>query len=111
MELPDHRVPVGEGVVTVPPMIDLAICGATGRVGKLLVKLANESPDFRLVAALGRPDGAGVGMDAGELAGLKPIGLPITHDLRPTPNVLIDFTRPSAMRHWLKACRDRKIPM
>ena len=37
--------------------------------------------------------------------------MPITFDLRPTPQVLIDFTSPASMRHWLKTCRDRGIAM
>src|SRR5439155_18409403 len=39
------------------------------------------------------------------------IAIPITFDLRPTPKVLIDFTVPPSMRHWLKTCRDRGIAM
>jgi 4-hydroxy-tetrahydrodipicolinate reductase len=49
--------------------------------------------------------------DAGEVAGVGPIGTLITPDLRPTPQVLIDFTSPAATRHWLKVCRDRGIAM
>ncbi len=49
--------------------------------------------------------------DSGELAGIGPIGIPISFDLRPKPDVLIDFTLPVAMRHWLKTCRDREIAM
>ena len=37
--------------------------------------------------------------------------MPITFDLKPTPQVLIDFTAPASMRHWLKTCRDRGIAM
>ena len=49
--------------------------------------------------------------DAGEIAGVGTIGTPITFDLRPTPQVLIDFTAPPSTRHWLKNCRDRGIAM
>lgn len=92
-------------------MTSIAITGATGRMGKRLIALARESGKFKIVAAIARPDSPNLGKDAGEIAGLGPIGLPITFDLRPTPDVLIDFSAPTAMRHWLKVCRDRSIAM
>ncbi len=49
--------------------------------------------------------------DAGEIAGIGDIALPLTFDLRKTPAVLIDFSSPASMRHWLKTCRDRNIAM
>src|SRR3954464_12887789 len=92
-------------------MTTLAITGAAGRMGQRLVALARQDPDLQVAAAIERPDHPAQSRDAGEVAGLGLIGLPITHDLRPTPEVLIDFTIPASMRHWLKTCRDRGIAM
>ncbi len=92
-------------------MIKLAITGSCGRMGTRLIALAKQDRDFQLVAAIDRPDAPQLAKDAGEIAGIGPIGLPITFDLKPTPDVLIDFTTPAAMRHWLKTCRDRGIAM
>jgi 4-hydroxy-tetrahydrodipicolinate reductase len=92
-------------------MTTIAMTGATGRMGKRLVALARESGRFQVLAAITRPDSPHQGLDAGQVAGIGPIGLPVTFDLRPTPEVLIDFSCPTAMRHWLKVCRDRGIPM
>jgi 4-hydroxy-tetrahydrodipicolinate reductase len=92
-------------------MITLAITGAAGRMGQRLVNVAQASADLKIVAAIERGDSPWLERDAGEVAGVGPIGVPITADLRPTPDVLIDFTVPAAMRHWLKACRDRGIAM
>lgn len=92
-------------------MIRLAITGAGGRMGTRLVALAKQDKDLDLVAAIDRADAPQMARDAGEVAGIGAIGLPITHDLRPTPQVLIDFTTPAAMRHWLKTCRDRRIAL
>ena len=89
----------------------LAITGAVGRMGQRLVALARESAVFKIVAAIEKPDHAAIAREAGEVAGVGPIGTPITFDCRPTPAVLIDFTQPSSMRHWLKTCRDRRIAM
>jgi len=92
-------------------MTTLAITGASGRMGTRLVALASKDPAFKLLAAIERPDGPSLARDAGEVAGIGAIGVPMTFDLRPTPNVLIDFTTPVATRHWLKTCRDRGIAM
>jgi len=89
----------------------LAITGSAGRMGQRLVALAKADGEFELVAALERGDHPDLSRDAGEIAGIGPIGLPITSDLRPTPDVLIDFTSPAATRHWLKMCHDRHIAM
>ncbi|MGD0389560.1 MAG: 4-hydroxy-tetrahydrodipicolinate reductase [Tepidisphaeraceae bacterium] len=93
------------------PAIKLAITGVCGRMGKRLVALATLDKSFHLVAAIDRPDCAELARDAGEIAGIGAIGLPITFDLRPTPDVLVDFTMPGSTRRWLKTCRDRQIAM
>ena len=92
-------------------MISVAITGAGGRMGTRLIALAKQSGDFQLVGAIERPESDLQARDAGEVAGIGKIGVPITFDLKPTPQVLIDFTAPPAMRHWLKACHDRGIAM
>ena len=92
-------------------MIKLAISGAAGRMGRRLVALAKADRSFDLVAAIERADSEFQAHDAGEIAGIGKINLPITYDLKPTPDVLIDFTLPSSTRHWLKTCRDRRIAM
>jgi 4-hydroxy-tetrahydrodipicolinate reductase len=92
-------------------MTTIAITGAAGRMGSRLVSLGHQSGEFTVVAGIERPDHPSIGKDAGEIAGVGQIGVPLRHDLKANPQVLIDFTAPSSMRHWLKACRDRKIAM
>ena len=92
-------------------MTKLAITGACGRMGTRLVALSAQDKDFQLVAAIDRADSPQIAKDAGEAAGIGAIGVPVTFDLKPTPNVLIDFTSPAATRHWLKTCRDRGIAL
>ncbi len=92
-------------------MISIAITGAAGRMGQRLVALAKQAGDFQILSAIERPDSPAMAKDVGEIAGIGAIGVPITFDMRPTPKVLIDFTVPPAMRHWLKTCRDRGIAM
>jgi 4-hydroxy-tetrahydrodipicolinate reductase len=92
-------------------MTSIAITGAVGRMGKRLIALAREAAVFNIVAAIDQPNHPLLAQDAGQVAGIGPIGVPLTFDLRPTPQVLIDFTTPPATRHWLKVCRDRGIAM
>lgn len=92
-------------------MATIAITGAAGRMGQRLVALAKQDGGFHILGAIERADHAAQARDAGEVAGIGPIGLPISFDLRPTPQVLVDFTAPASMRHWLKVCRDRGIAM
>jgi 4-hydroxy-tetrahydrodipicolinate reductase len=89
----------------------IAITGAAGRMGQRLVALARQDGSFQLLGAIERPDHAMQARDVGEIAGVGPIGVPVTYDLKPTPQVLIDFTAPASTRHWLKTCRDRGIAM
>ena len=88
-------------------MTSIAITGANGRMGRRLIALARESAVFTIVAAIERPEHPILERDAGEIAGVGKIGVPITPELAPTPQVLVDFTSPPSMRHWLKTCRDR----
>ena len=92
-------------------MTTLAITGAAGRMGTRLVALAHADADLKVLAAIDRPDHDRLALDAGEVAGVGKMGLPLTFDMKPTPDVLIDFTSPASMRHWLKTCRDRGIAM
>jgi 4-hydroxy-tetrahydrodipicolinate reductase len=92
-------------------MVDIAITGAAGRMGQRLVALARQDPALAIVGAIERPEHAAQGQDIGEVAGVGKIGVPVTFELKPKPDVLIDFTAPPSTRHWLKTCRDRGIAM
>lgn len=80
-------------------------------MGRRLVALARESGALTVVGALERGDHADIGRDAGEIAGVGPIGVPLSAELTGTPQVVIDFTVPAATREWLKVCVEQKIAM
>jgi 4-hydroxy-tetrahydrodipicolinate reductase len=92
-------------------MTKLAITGAAGRMGQRLIAIAKQSDDLKVVAAIERGNSPFLEHDAGEVAGVGKLGLPIAAELSEKPDVLIDFTVPAGMKHWLKACRDRHIAM
>ncbi len=59
-------------------MIPVTIIGAAGRMGRETVKAIHNDPETSLVGAVGR---SLVGQDAGEVAGIGNIGVPITDDI------------------------------
>jgi len=93
--------------------IKLAIHGACGRMGQRLVALAHTDPSLHLVAAVDSPKHPLLGRDAGELAGIGNIGLPISGELPLGihPDSVIDFSAPAGTMAILKTCVDRKIPL
>ncbi|HEY1684212.1 MAG TPA: 4-hydroxy-tetrahydrodipicolinate reductase [Tepidisphaeraceae bacterium] len=90
--------------------ISIGISGATGRMGRRLIALSKEA-DLKVVAATGKAGSQFEKQDVGRLAGIGDLGVAIQSDLTQTPRVLIDFSSPEGMRHWLKVCRDKKIAM
>lgn len=90
----------------------IAIAGATGRMGQMLIEATLAAPDLQLVAALDRADSPALGRDAGEFMG-RATGVAITADLSAlsSAEVLIDFTRPEATLAHLQACSARGVKM
>jgi 4-hydroxy-tetrahydrodipicolinate reductase len=91
----------------------IAIHGAAGRMGQRLVALAKEDPSLRLIAAIDSANSPHLGRDAGELAGVGNIGVPITSELslKQSPECIIDFSAPAGTVAILKTCIDRKLPL
>jgi 4-hydroxy-tetrahydrodipicolinate reductase len=77
-------------------MMKIAIAGATGRMGKMLIEAVLNSPDAQLVGALEHDSCPLIGEDAGAFLGKK-TGVAITADITKAlsgTEFLIDFTRP-----------------
>ncbi|MFO0803906.1 MAG: 4-hydroxy-tetrahydrodipicolinate reductase [Gemmataceae bacterium] len=91
----------------------IAINGACGRMGQRLVALALEDKSLQVVAAVDSPKHPLVGRDAGELAGVGNIGVPVTGELPLGARVdcVIDFSVPAGTMAILPACTARKIPV
>jgi 4-hydroxy-tetrahydrodipicolinate reductase len=79
-----------------PQPLRLAVVGASGRMGRSVIRLAIERGD-RVVCAIASSE---VGRDAGELAGLGAIGVVIVEDgtaiARASADVIVDFSSPEA---------------
>ena len=90
-------------------MTKIAITGAAGRMGRVLIQAVTETDGCEVGAALDRPGSSMVGVDAGELAGVGKIGVAVTDDLSAVTSdfdVLIDFTRPEVTLANLAVCHE-----
>src|SRR5690554_2032373 len=79
--------------------IRIAIAGAAGRMGKVLIEATVAANGAELTAAIVRPGSSLVGADAGELAGVGKQGVALSTDLSAVIDqfdALIDFTSPAA---------------
>ena len=82
-------------------MSDLAIgiLGGAGRMGRALVRAVVEAKGAQVAGAVDAPGNPGIGKDLGALAGIDPLGIALTDDVRALfgkADVIIDFTVPSA---------------
>lgn len=94
--------------------IRVAVAGAGGRMGRTLITAGQAADGLRLGAATERAESGLVGVDAGELAGVGRLGVPVRTDLDEVLadfDVLIDFTTPKATLHHVDLCRDARCRM
>lgn len=91
--------------------IAIAINGAAGRMGQRLVALTQADPELILIAAIESAQSPALGRDAGEVAGLGPIGIPITSELPEHVAAVIDFSIPEGAVAIATVCGARRIPL
>ncbi len=113
MILWDHLkvVPVhGDGEMNQAP-IPVVINGATGKMGREVVKAVAQATDMNLLGAISRSP-EHVGKDVGELVGIEQLEVPITDQLESMlafaaqerqPGVMVDFTHPSQVYNNIRA--------
>jgi len=86
----------------------VAVAGASGRMGRMLIEAVRNTPDCRLAGALDVAASPAIGSDAGAFLGFAS-GVTIAADLRAglqDAQVLIDFTRPEGTMAHLAVCRE-----
>ena len=77
----------------------IVVTGASGRMGRMLIRLLLDSDQARLVGALERPGHDWIGRDIGEAMGGQPAGVMVSDDVVTViarAQAVIDFTAPSA---------------
>ena len=91
----------------------IAVAGASGRMGRMLIEAIRNATDATLVGALDVPGATGIGSDAAAFLG-KPAGVLITADFAKglaDAEFLIDFTRPEGTLKHLEYCAAHGIKM
>ncbi len=91
--------------------LSIAIHGAAGRMGKRLIALGAADGELKIVAALETPEHPQLGHDAGTLAGVGPLGVPLSAALDVPADVVIDFSVPEAFDPLLETCLARRVPL
>jgi 4-hydroxy-tetrahydrodipicolinate reductase len=84
----------------------VAVSGAAGRMGKRVLALAHEHPEIQVVGAVESPSHPAIGNDAGEVAGIGRIGLPVMSDVLGAfekCDVMIEFSIPEVSVEHVEA--------
>ena len=87
--------------------IRVGIHGAAGRMGQRLIALAPR--DLNLVAALEHSGHPQLGTDAGTIAGVPALGVPLSTTLSTAAEVIIDFSVPPAALAILATCVEARF--
>ncbi|HEY0887212.1 MAG TPA: 4-hydroxy-tetrahydrodipicolinate reductase [Ramlibacter sp.] len=91
----------------------VAVAGATGRMGHMLIEALRASDDCQLAGALDISASPAIGNDAAAFLG-HASGVPVVADVRAAlarAQVLIDFTRPEGTMEHLRACRELGVKL
>lgn len=91
--------------------IKVGINGACGRMGQRIAALVVEDPELDVAAALEFAGHPRIGSDIGDVAGLGPLGVPVTAELDDPVDVMIDFSLPEATVAMARTCAARQIPL
>ncbi len=85
--------------------IPVVVNGAAGKMGREVIKAVTDAEGMTLIGAVDR-DPQFMGQDAGEVAGIEPLEIPIINDLQGTlviatqekiQGVMVDFTHPKTV--------------
>lgn len=88
-----------------PSQIPVVVNGATGKMGREIIKAVNNAPDMNLIGAIAR-DPKHLGEDIGEVIGCGALEVPITNEYEPMMamlsqerelGVVVDVTHPDAV--------------
>ncbi len=88
----------------------IAIPGAAGRMGRILVRVIAESDSLQLGVATEREGSPAIGQDAGLLAGVAPLGVRVqTASASLDADVLIDFSAPGATAELVARAAEARV--
>lgn len=97
-----------------PTRVRATLIGVSGRMGRALLRAAPAFPRLNITGAVASPTSLSLGRDAGEVAGVGCLHLPIISDLPRAlteADVAIDFSSAAATHTNLAACRAARKPL
>jgi 4-hydroxy-tetrahydrodipicolinate reductase len=83
-------------------------------MGSTIVRLVHQSGTMKVAGAIEGSAHPQLNKDAGEVAGVGQIGVPIATDLMPLLNgqvIIIEFTAPDATLEHAKLAAEKKVPI
>ena len=95
-------------------MIALAVAGASGRMGRSVMKVAAGEPGFTISGGLVRPGSSDIGKDLGLLAGVTATGVSATDDVKSAiegADVVVDFSLSDSGGPLLRQCAEAGLPL
>lgn len=90
-------------------MLNIAVAGAAGRMGRTIIEACHNTQTCQVTAALERMDSSLIGSDAGELAGVGKLNVAIVGDIHQVEDefdVLIDFTSIDSTLDHIDFCKN-----
>jgi 4-hydroxy-tetrahydrodipicolinate reductase len=91
--------------------IRVAVHGAAGRMGQRVVALGSQDADVQVVAALESATNSKLGQDAGLVAGVGELGVPLSVVGESAADVVIDFSVPNAAIAVVAHCLEHRKPL
>lgn len=91
--------------------VQIAIAGASGKMGRMLLEAAAADRDFSLVAAIDAPQSPALGIPARTFGAASDLAVVADTATIPRGAVLIDFTRPEATLACLDHCVGQGVAM
>ena len=91
--------------------LKIAVAGASGRMGRMLIEAIINADDLALAGALDQADSPAIGIDPGAFLG-KETGVVIESDLAKglaNADILIDFTRPEGTLKHVEYCAQHGV--
>ncbi|HEY9841858.1 MAG TPA: 4-hydroxy-tetrahydrodipicolinate reductase [Candidatus Obscuribacterales bacterium] len=95
--------------------LSILLAGAAGKMGREAIKAISRQPGLKLAGAVTRS--SGLGLDAGEVAGIGPLGVSLTQELEPLlaglngSGVLVDLSRGEPAFEHARLALQQRIPV
>lgn len=90
----------------------LAVVGAAGRMGRMLIRAISETEGVTLAGALEREGSPSLGKDSGILAGVPALGVPVLDSAEAAlarADGILDFTTPASTRAFARLAAARNL--